>query len=279
MKFKSFINRVFIFILICISIFVFYLGWEQLELEENTYGLVFTKTSGWKEEVLDKGIFSWSLEKIIPTNYKIHKFTIKKELLNIATTSTLPSGKLYADFAQISDENFIYSYTANTYIKFNKDYLISFANKGYFTEETFTQWKVDKIKTIKESLKSYINNKIILGELHTLNSEVLNYISGLFPYFYFEDIIINLNNIDIQLYSTVRNRYINYIETQKEAEKKYLKKSLEQQNLQKVKLDLLKMYGEVFTQYPIMIEYIKADKDMLLDRARLDDFIKIQTQN
>lgn len=279
MKLKSFFNTILTLIFLSILGFAFYLGLEQIELDENTYGIVFTKTTGWKDQLLEKKGFKWSIEKVIPTNYKIHKFKIEKIPISINTTETLPSGDLYADFAQIDKSNFKYNYSVNSFVKFKKEYLINYTQKGYFTEETFNNWIENKTNIIKESIISYINHKIELGETLTINSNVSNYITSTFPDFSFDEIIINLKQSDFVLYNTVRSRYINYIETQKEAEKKYLKRSLEDQNELKLKLELIELYGEVFTKYPIMIEYIKADKGLALDRARLEDFIVNQNRN
>lgn len=279
MKLKSFFNTILFMLFLSILGFGFYLGLEQVDLEENTYGIVFTKTTGWKDTLLEKKGFRWSIEKVIPTNYIVHKFKIEKLAIAINEAETLPSGDLYADFAKIDKANFQYNYRVNTFVKFKKEYLISYAQKGYFTQETFNSWISNKTKTIEESLTSYINGKIEIGETLTLNSNVLNHITSLFPEFTFDEIIINLKQSDYVLYNSVRNRYINFIETQTEAEKKFLKKSFEDQNELKLKLELIEMYGKVFTKYPIMIEYIKADKGLALDRARLEDFIVKQNQN
>lgn len=279
MKLKSFVNRILLLLLLAFFIFVFYLGMEKIELEENQYGIVFTKTSGWSDRIVDKEGFSWSYEKVIPENYNIHKFRIEKSYLELKGNGTLPSGKLYADFSGISDSNFNYSYAISTFFKFNKDYLRDYVIKGYFTEESYSAWIENSKTSISNYINGYINKRVNDGNYFTFKADITQDLRSSYPHFHFEELSVNITSPDLNLYKTSREYYINHIEEKIAAEKEFLGESLKQQTNQKVKLELLKMYGEVFTQYPIMIEYIKADQNMILDRAKLEDFIPHQSQN
>ncbi len=273
MKIKSFFNRILLFILIIFAGFVFWLGWEQLQLTENTYGVIFTKTSGWKENIIDTEGFNWSFEKVIPRNYTIHKFIINEKEFSYKVNNILPSAKLYADFNGILSNNFEYSYNLNGSFKFNKTYLLTMIKAGNFNQETFPNWEENKIDEIQNSLKTFIEDKIISNEIITINGASRSYISDLYPHLLIGDIFININKPDMVLYNLSRNRYIKNMEAQAKADEKYLVKALEQKNKESLRLELLRKYGEVFTKYPIMIEYLKVDKNMVLDRAKMEDFI------
>lgn len=279
MKIKSFFNTILAVILLGALLLGFYLGWEQIDIKENSVGVVFTKTRGWRDNLLTKEGFSWSLEKLIPTNYTLHQFAIEKNSIRGDIKDSYPSGDLYADFSNIDRSNFIFSYTLGFNLKFDISFLTEFVNSGYFNEATFSNWLEEKEIAVKDSLIGYINNKIYNGETFSIKNDSLSYIKGQYPYFFIDELILNINPGDRVLYTTARSRYLNYMEEKEIAEGKFLAKKLEKESTHKANLELLKAYGEVFTQYPIMIEYIKADRGMELDRARLNDFINSQIQN
>lgn len=278
MKLKSALNRLMLTIIIIFLGFVFWLGLENRELQENSFGIVFTKTSGWGEKVIDSNKLNWNFEKIIPNNYTLHVFTVKTISINFSQSGTLPSGNLYATFNSIDSTNFKYSYDFTGGLRLNKAYLPKLVAGGTFTMENFEVWQQNSINEIKNILRTYLNDKIISSETITINNASQEYIYQMYPYFNFDEFFVNLNSPDMLLYNSCRNRYLQNMEAQSSADEKYLIQSLKQQNEENFKLDLLKKYGELFTKYPIMIEYLKIDKGMVLDRATMDDFIAPQYQ-
>ncbi|MGL1894034.1 MAG: hypothetical protein OCD02_20515 [Spirochaetaceae bacterium] len=275
MKLKSLFNTILLLTIFAFIGFIFWLGWEQLQLEESTYGVVFTKTTGWNDNIIESGKFNWSIEKVIPKNYTIHKFQIKYRSINFNINNKLPSGDLYADFNKISKENFNYNYSVVGSINFNTSELTSQLNSGIFTENTFIEWENNTILEIKEALKVYMRNNLFNEEL---SSSAIKYISSIYPYYTFTNIYINLERPDIDLYESCRDRYLKHLNQKALAEENYLAEILKQKNEESLKLELLKQYGEVFTQYPIMIEYIKIDKEMVFDRATIEDLLPIPNQ-
>lgn len=278
MKLKSILNRIMLLLILLFSGFVFWLGLENIKLQENSYGIVYTKISGWSDSILISGKFSWNFEKVIPGNYTVHIFKIEKQDISYTISENLPSSDLYATFNSINSNNFEYSYNLTGSIKFNPDYLSKLTANGTFTRDSFNSWQQKNILEIQNILKNYIKEKIADSETITINGSAGNYISELFPHFYIYDIFININSPDMELYNNCRNRYLQNLTAQTSADKKYLIESLNQQNEEKLRLNLLKQYGEVFTTYPIMIEYLKIDQGMTLNRAVLEDFIAPRNQ-
>jgi len=278
MKIKSFLNRILLLIIIAFAGFIFWLGWEQLELSENTYAAVFTKTSGWKDKIISTDGFNWSFEKVIPTNYTIHKFKIDSIKFSYSENGELPSAKLYSEFTAIPPENFSYNYSLVGSFKFDPNYLLSMLKDGSFDQESFIQWQTEKTLEIQNVLKTFILTKIKDNQLLTLEGAASSLLIDKYIFLDFSEISINMNNPDMQLYTLSKNRYIQNFEAQSKADEKYLVEALKQKNDEQLRLNLLKQYGEVFTKYPIMIEYLKIDQGKLLDRASLDDFISSQNQ-
>lgn len=273
MKLKTTFNLLLILILLAFALFLTYLGWEQRELDERSYGVVYTKTGGWKSDIYSTDSFGWSFEKLIPENYKMHIFTINSNNYSYSHSEKLPSAELYANFSSINSSDFNYSYTLTASYSFNPNYLVSMTEDGSITEENFTLWLQDRTNEIQNILKSYIRERVVNSELITIEGACHTYISEQYPYLGFSDIKINMQKPDMVLYNRARNRYLQNMEIETSAEEEYLLESLRQQNSENHKLELLKKYGEVFTQYPIMIEYLKIDRDLSLDRATFEDLL------
>lgn len=276
MKLKSFANILSTLIILAFLGFVFYLGWEQLELKENTYGIVYTKTSGWRDKPLSTNGFNWSFEKVIPTNYTVHKFKIEEESLTFKKQGFLPSYKLYLVDNTINEANFKFNYKVTIDYKLKAESLSGMVKSGTFTQESYESWKNRNNKKIEDLISIYIDENIVQSNLKDGVYEILN---ESLPHYIFTDLILEVKKPDIELYNRLKGRYLSILETKSEAEVSYISKSLEQQNDEILKLDLLRKYGEVFSQYPIMIEYLKVDNEKLLDRAELKDFIQPRSQN
>lgn len=273
MKIKTAFNIILLLILVAFAVFILYLGWEQRELDESSYGVVHTKTSGWKTDVYSTETFGWSFEKVIPENYKMHIFTIKSNSYGYTHSEELPSAVLYANFSSIKSSDFQYKYTLTASYSFNPQYLVSMTENGSITAESFNEWLTGRTEEIQNILKAYIRERIINSELITLEGACHAYITEQYPYLSFSNININLEKPDMVLYNRARSRYLQNMEIETNAEEEYLLERLRQQNNESLKLDLLRKYGEVFTEYPIMIEYLKIDREMLLDRATLKDLL------
>ncbi len=87
---------VFLFVVIVIIAgVVFYFGWIQIKLEEDSYAIVFTKTNGWEEEHISPGEFAWRWQRLIPTNLTLHEFPITPHATSATLRGNLPSGSTY----------------------------------------------------------------------------------------------------------------------------------------------------------------------------------------
>lgn len=280
MKIKTFFNTISILIILSFLGFIFYLGLEQTELNENIYGVVYTKTTGWKNSPIVPNRFSWSFEKVIPNIYTMHKFRILTHNLVTDSSAHLPSHTLYAASSSVDPENFLYRYKVNINFRFNIEYLVEMTRKGSITMDNFEDWERLNKERINQEITSFIQMTVNNNQLNNLNlkSEIIELLNKRFPYYNFFDISINLIKPDLDLYNLTRSRYLKNLKLKTEAEKDIIKKRLNLENNETLKLELLKKYGEVFTQYPIMIEYLKVDRDNKFNLAEFNDFIETQNQ-
>src|SRR6056297_3206225 len=94
----------FLILLILIGGAAFYFGWIQFQLDEHTYGVVFSKTSGYEEEVLRPGEFNWRWEALIPTNMTLHEIEVLPRSVDLEKSGSLPSGSIYAQAVEASTD-------------------------------------------------------------------------------------------------------------------------------------------------------------------------------
>ena len=86
-------------ILIAAAGAVFWFGWVQFSLEEGQVGVVYTKSHGYEDEVLNSGDFAWRWQALLPTNLTVHAFDTETRSFIFNREGSLPSGDLYATMA------------------------------------------------------------------------------------------------------------------------------------------------------------------------------------
>ena len=70
----------------------FYFGWIQLQLPADTYGVIFTKTNGFEQNVVKPGTFVWRWQRLLPTNLTLFTYQLKPQESEVAKTAKLLMG-------------------------------------------------------------------------------------------------------------------------------------------------------------------------------------------
>ncbi|MBO7093337.1 MAG: hypothetical protein J6W33_00295, partial [Spirochaetia bacterium] len=80
---------------------------------------------------------------------------------------------------------------------------------------------------------------------------------------------------DIELYKAAKAKYMENLEKQQEIAAQKEKETTDFNTKIDQRIELLKKYGELLTQYPILIEYFKSKNESLLpEGVNLEDIIK-----
>ena len=86
-------------IILILAVVCFFVGWVQLSLAPDTFGVVFTRIQGFERTVVNPEGITWRWEKLIPGALTLYRFPLKAQSVEIPVTGTLPSGEAYAALA------------------------------------------------------------------------------------------------------------------------------------------------------------------------------------
>ncbi len=273
MKAKFFI---FLILLILIGGTVFYFGWIQFRLDENTYGVIFTKTYGYDEEVVIPGKFLWRWEALIPTNLTLHTFEITPQTKQHSKSGTLPSGEIYGS---VLEENTDFSFKLNLQIDYRikPERLPVLVEEQGLTEDTLADYYSRIEQELSNSVAVAVESRIGVFDssdyeqfmLEPFREELTDLLQEGNEAITITNVsVIELSLPDIQLYQSARSYYLSLIETRRQTETSTLEKEREWIVSEESKLEVLKKYGELFTEYPGLIQFLA-----LRDRGELQDMV------
>jgi hypothetical protein len=74
--------------------------------------------------------------------------------------------------------------------------------------------------------------------------------------------LVSLDLPDLELYRTAKTFYLELTAVKNSSLQRELVQTAQQRAQNEVKIDLLKRYGTLFEEYPILIQYIEADPEL-----------------
>ncbi len=86
-------------IILILAVVCFFVGWVQLALAPDTYGVVFTRIKGFEKTVVNPQGITWRWERLIPGALTLYRFPLKTQSAEIPVIGILPSGDAYAALA------------------------------------------------------------------------------------------------------------------------------------------------------------------------------------
>jgi len=254
-----------LFLIILIGGVGFYFGWIQIQLEENMYAVIFTKLHGYEEDVVEPGAFLWRWDKLIPTNMTIHRFTVTPQEKEISHTGTLPSAGVYTEYLE-GNPDFSYNLSFRISFSVRPSYLPALLQEHHVTPDTIGSWYEDVFSRCLTEGTALIEERVEQASenddtayLHTsIGSELLDRLSELYPYLEFhafEPETVRLPDFD--LYRKGKEMYMAVMTEKEAAEKEATRRASEYFVTESVRLETLKKYGELLTEYPVLLEYMK----------------------
>jgi len=266
MKVKLFL---FFILLILIGGAAFYFGWIQFQLEEHSYGVVFSKTSGYEQEVVRPGEFNWRWEALIPTNLTLHEIEVLPQTIDIEKSGSLPSGSVYSAAVE-GTTDFEYSLVLSLAYSLQPEQLPQLVKEDALTADSLDDYYQKAEQRINSLIGSYVENRISsnqdvsIDDFKTSAFETALIEELRKEFSHFEVHSVNLTRIkvpDIDLYQAARTYYLNMLETRRETETATLRQEREWIVSQESKLEVLKKYGELCTDYPGLIQYLALQEN------------------
>lgn len=255
---------------------VFYFGWVQFELPENTYAVLFSKTSGYDKKVLEPGQFNWKWERILPTNSKLIKIQIENRSVELNFTGELLSSQLYSSILP-QEPDFSYNMTFSISYRLNKDYLPQLLDEkildGPDLKSLYNRIEAEYVKIVKERTLDYftVNLNVDSKAYRDLENILLEKIKTRYYYIEIQSLVMEFINIpDLELYNKSRNIYFQILDERRETEIASERWAIQSKVNLDTKLEILSKYGELLSKYPILVDYFALDPEsQVLDISNL----------
>ena len=262
---KAFV--IILIILVALGGAAFIYGWVSLFIPADTYCVGFSKTYGFDGFVTKPGEFSWRWERLIPTNFTLYKFKLKPKREIIRLKGDLPSATTYSSVLPESPD-FSYDIEASLSLMLKPSALPDMVKEQHLRPENLEDWlkiKTDGILARVPEALSGLDNAEDYYNPSSLRKAVGNVIEKYFPEIRFLDFTVeNLHLPDIRLYRKAREIYFSLLEAEKNSKVRVLKAAEEQRladtiqaEKEKEKLNLLREYGKLFNEYPILLKYLQ----------------------
>jgi len=266
-------------ILIIAGAVVFYFGWVQLQLPADTYAVAFTKTGGWDSSVLEPGRFIWRWERVIPTNFELYTYQLQTRQSTLNATGTLPSGDVYSQYLP-GNPSFSYSLDVTVSYRLKPDALPQLTRDGLLSPDSldayYSHFETGLLSTLQKMVPALMNQKAGIQSIGpaSIGPDLVSQLSSQFPDFtFFSAAVTKFQLPDLALYSKAQSSYTSLIDNKTRALEQATQAAAQQQVNKTNTLDLLRQYGEVLTQYPILLKYLALENGKNPDSINLNDLM------
>ncbi len=252
-------------IIVVLGATVFYFGWIQIHLPENTYAVIFTKTGGWEEAVVSPGKFVWRWERLIPTNLKMHKFPLAPYTADVTSSGSLPSGDIYASMLDPVPD---FSFTLSLSVSFGVDpeSLPRLVSTTVLSEDTFDVWHDEVKSMISAQASAFIRERSTdintASSLNSMGDEIIEdltrYLENSIADVDFKAIVVqSIEFPDFELYLTAKKLFLDFSRSRKESYEAALSRITWTEARVDQHFAVLERYGELITRYPTLLELLK----------------------
>ena len=264
-------------LLIAVAAYVFVAGWTQIVLPPSTSAVLFTKTSGYHSEVLRAGEFSWSWERVIPYNATLFLFDLQPQTFTIQSSGVLPSG---ADLAAVlpSATDFSFDITIVLTLAVRPEALPALLETQGLTPADLPDWTARYAETIGAAAREMLQRQpaTALLDLTALEAEIAEALEMRFPTIELAALrITNVRLPDLELYQHARAIYLGLLDAQDEARRAAVtalaaqrEAALTHQQAQFEILDVLRAYGELLEQHPVLLDFLALPVADMVVRMR-----------
>jgi hypothetical protein len=261
----------FLFIVILLIIIggaAFFLGWAQLTVPPGSYGVMRSKTYGLEKQLIRDGEFRWVWYKLLPTNVKISVYTLGPVRRSIESSGSLSSGDTYAALAGL-EADFSWRISGELEFSVNPDFLPEIIERESIADdaalrnaeqrlaERIESFVLRQLRSYAETNEEKMEDLILSGSIPELENDI----QSAFPEV--KDISVTVKVVrypDFELYRSVKALYREYIERQSALLNPAVNREAESRIEVRLRLDELARYGELLTQYPILLQYLALEK-------------------
>lgn len=244
---------------------VFYFGYYQFQLADNTYGVIFTKLNSWDHKLVQPSEFRIEWEGLIPLNLRMEKFTLAPVQATVSAKGELPSSAAYSALLQNSPD-FSYEYSFRINYRIKPEGLKQLVTEQFLRSETYPEWissfndtliveaaaLLHKVASDTNLLADISYDQILIGK------EFLSVLAEKYPDIDFINVTaVKIIFPDFSLYAEGRRQYFMMEKIHNDFESSALEKTSRKMAEESAKVELLEKYGEIFSKYPVLIDYYR----------------------
>lgn len=267
-----------ILLLLAIAGTVFYFGWVQILLPEDSYAVAFTKTKGWDQEVMEAGEFHWRWERVVPTNMKLHIFHLQPRSTVVTHSADLPSATIYSEFLNNGAK---FRYELELRIQYTIDpttlpQLVAEEGLRYDSLEDFYltlesslhELIVERIPTVVNAAAQNAGaDRSFLSEIQDLLRTDVESFRPDIQFLSFD--ITTLSVPDLNLYHDARRNYTAVQSLVTEARGEAQAAAVRREIAERGRLEILQQYGRVLAEYPELLDYFRLQGESGVDILNL----------
>lgn len=258
---RKFIRRLFFFLFLALAAFLFYRGWIQLP--EGRYALIYTKNGGYDATLTPPGQFVWRWENLIPENLSIRLVDFPLKTLETTLTGELPSGNIYGDFIN-QDEAF----SIEAKVKYSYRLIPEKAPlaKNTASENPFENLYEAYEGRVRREILAYLqkNGTLALEKPAEAEQKLMEKIQKGDGIFKIENLELKkLILPDPELYREAKSLYLEHMEEMIRVKTEKKKEDVLLLSNTEVKMEILREYGKVLSEYPVLLDYFELDKNKL----------------
>ncbi|MDR1180098.1 MAG: hypothetical protein LBK44_06300 [Spirochaetales bacterium] len=269
------------FVALCIILLaaggtVFYFGWVQIGIPAGNTAVIFTKTWGWEEKPVSPGTFIWRWEKLIPGNFSLYLYPDTIYTAEIVCEGSLPSADVYNLFLD-GRPDFRYDVRLTVSYRVRGDFFPVLAGEQNVLPEGLGDWLGSVRSGIGAKCLEAVNTLFAAdGDVEApvrpgsveqrISGVVAGALEAAYPSLEVTGILpVRITLPDTALYAKGRELYLEQVSAKKEAIRQSASQMMSHIQREDERMESLKKYGELLTQYPVLMDFLKIEKDLARD--------------
>ncbi len=245
----------------------FFVGWTQLSLVPDTYGVVFTRAHGFEKEIVRPQGISWRWERLIPGALTLYRYSLLSQKADLSIKGCLPSGEVYGGIAP-EKPDFSFEIRLSVLFRLNPEALPQLADSSHLRPDglgDFYKTLIDAMQGKAMALSLSADGESTRGREP---AEIADFIGAELPRFFpsVEFITVAPAAVrvpDFTLYSKLRDTYLGMSAVREEALKASAARIADQEaeqnaavRKQERTIAVLEKYGELLDKHPALIKFL-----------------------
>ncbi len=257
---------------------MYVLGLVKLSVEPGTMAVISTRTNGFESIKSNQKAVVWDVRHVFPFNFEVISFSTDFQTLDFKFKDFLPQALSLASLVEEDASVFSYHLEGSLRFRLREEALISELERGTLKVNGLHAYYSGQQSQITSMLTEVVNNSMEKIANLSQNSEsfsqiTLSFLSKAMPYLEFEAVTFTALELpNLSLYRTAMDNLLSKTETSLKAQQQLAIKTEQSQLEHQQRQQIMREYGQILTDYPILIPYfaLMQGADLPVD---LSDFM------